>query len=322
MVARSLLVQRGDTELVAGDLAGSRPPRRFPAPWPRPFGAVAVRPDGELAVFAGVHALRAVDASGRLRWELRHGCWSAAVCTVAHVSFAEYADDTAHVYADRGSVAFSPDGRLLWAHVRGTDQQEQWLVVDAADGTVLAGATTGTAGSDSTHAPHPDPAFMGLTVGEGDEGSPALWGHFDGGELYVRRFDEQVLLGVTPSGGRLLSTDPGQWALYLHRSADGVLLGELGADPAVPAAPGDDRARWDYVAAVPWDDAAVVGTEDYTPAPRHWLVDLAAMTVRGPIGYPIAVCGPARSAADGRWYTVAADGAAVHLWTLDAPDIR
>ncbi|BCJ48030.1 hypothetical protein GCM10010168_23890 [Actinoplanes ianthinogenes] len=311
-VTGSLLVQRADTELVVDDLSGQRERRRFPAPWPRPFGSVAVSPDGELAVFAGVHALRAVGADGAVRWELRHGCWSAAMCTVAHVSFAEYAQDTSHFYADRGSAAFSSDGRLLWAHVRGDDADEQWLIVDAADGTVLARAATGTLGSGSAHVPHPDPASMGLTVAED---SPALWGHWDGDKLHVRRFDEEVLLGVSPSGTHLLTTDPEQSALHLHLSAGGAQVGRADADGAVPAPPGDDRARWDRVAAVPWDHTAVVGTEDYTDPPRHWLVELPSMTVRGPVGYPFAVCGPARAAATGIWYTVAADATAVHLWT-------
>ncbi|GAA4606967.1 hypothetical protein GCM10023107_79070 [Actinoplanes octamycinicus] len=319
MVTGSLLIQRGDTELAAADLAGRWPPRQFPAPWPRLFGTVAVSPAGDLAVFAGVHALRAVDAGGGLRWELRHGCWSAAACDLAHVSFAEYAGDTGHVYAGRGSVAFSPDGRRLWAHVRSGAHDEQWLVVDPADGTVLARAATGTAGSASAPVPHPDPAFMGLTV---DEEPPSLWGHVDGGELRVRRFDAGVLLAATPSGAHLLATDAGQGTLTLHRAADGLPVGRLRADAAVPALPGEDQVCWDVEAAAPWDDAAVAGTEDFTGPVRHWLVALPAMTVRGRIDYPFPVAGPARPATPGRWWTLAPDGAAVHVWTLDrGPDV-
>ncbi len=170
---RRLLVQRGDAELVVRDLSdlnGEGPEIRFPAPWPGRYGAVAVSPEGDVAVFAGVHALRAVGANGAVRWEIRHGCWSPATCTEAHASFAEYADDYWHGRADIGSAAFSSDGKLLWAHVRnraGHDVKEEWLIVDPVDGTVSApidGAgrlVHGLQGSDDP--PPVEPAGPGLT---------------------------------------------------------------------------------------------------------------------------------------------------------------
>lgn len=317
-----LLVQRGDEELAVVGLEEEGQAFRFPAPWPRRFGTVAVSPGGDLAVFAGVHALRAVDAAGAVRWEIRHGCWSTAVCEERHVSYEEYADDFHHAHADHGSAAFSPDGKLVWAHVRdhtGDGAQEVWLVLDAADGTVLGRADTETVASGSFHFPHPDPAYMGLTVGEGDENSPVLWGHWDGTTLTVRRFPEEVFLGVSPSGRHFLTTDPGQWSLYLHRAEDGTELRRLDAGNTVPAPPEDadgDRARWDYEAAHVGEDTVVIGTDTDIGvyATRHWLVDTAGMTLRGRVSYPFTVSGPARPAGEGTWYTVSADGTAVHLW--------
>ncbi|WP_190216231.1 hypothetical protein [Streptomyces griseosporeus] len=60
------LVQRGDTELIVQrlDPSAKDPVVRFPAPWPRRFGGDAVSPAGDVAVFAGPHALQAVDRSG------------------------------------------------------------------------------------------------------------------------------------------------------------------------------------------------------------------------------------------------------------------
>lgn len=317
----TLLIQRGDTEVAVRHLTGQQPERRFPAPWPRQYGSVAISPTGDLAVFAGVHALQAIDEAGVLRWELRHGCWSAAWCTANHESFGEYAGDADHSSADSGSAAFSPDGKLLWAHVRnytGDEVDEQWLVLNASDGTVLARADTMTAGSFSAHFPHPNPAYMGLTIGEGDEESPVLWGRWDGQTLTVERLIEKVFLAVNPSGNHFLTTDPGQWSLYLYRSADGTRLQQLDAEATAPTETSDERARWDYQAAFPWDDAAVVGTEGPAVTSRHWLVDLAATTVRGPIIYPFPVAGPARSAGAGTWYTASQDATAIHLWKLDA----
>ncbi|MGV9600850.1 hypothetical protein ACWDR1_29735 [Streptosporangium sandarakinum] len=316
-----LLVQRGDIELAVRDLDGEGVEVRFPAPWPRRYGSVAVSPTGDLAVFAGVHALRAVDSTGSVRWEVRHGCWSAAVCTEAHASFSEYADDHHHGHADSGSAAFSSDGKLLWAHIRdhaGHDTGEEWLILDPADGTVLARAETMTVGSGSAHFPHPNPAYMGLTVGEGEEDSPVLWGHWDGARLTVQRFVEEVLLDVSPSGEYFLTTDPGQWSLYLHRAEDGIELRRLDAEEAVPPPSGeDDRARWDYEAAFPYDDAAVIGTEHHADVvPRHWLVDPRTMAVRGRIVYPFPIAGSPRSAGRAAWYTVSGDQTTLHLWDL------
>ncbi|WP_406379587.1 hypothetical protein [Streptomyces sp. NBC_01618] len=181
----------------AGDAAEAV---RFPAPWPRRFGTANVSPDGGTAVFAGVHAVRCVDAAGATRWEVRHGC-SSGECPLIHASFDEYAADDEHAYPDSGSAAVSADGKLVWAHVRGpfaddgeeADDDELWLVIDAADGRVLGRAATGTVASGSFHTPHPDPAQMGLSIGEGEEGSPALWGTGTGapcrhGRSTTRRF--------------------------------------------------------------------------------------------------------------------------------------
>ncbi len=295
------LIQRRGTRLVVRDPSDRRPDREFPAPWPAEFGTVTVAPSGDLAVFAGVHAAVAVDGAGVTRWELRHGCWSETVCEVGHESFTEYAGDRHHQHADRGSAAFSPDGRLLRLHVRAGDEEE-WLVVDPVDGAVLGRAPTGTVGSASCHCPHPDPSRMALTVAEGEEGSPVLWGHWDGEALTVRRHPEEILLGVSPDGESYLTTDLGQGTLYLNRTSDGATLRELDSV---------DGSPWDFEGAVPENGFAVVGTEDGS---RHWLIDLTTMTASGPITYPFPVTGTARTASPGLWYTVDRGWTAVHLW--------
>ncbi|ATW50512.1 hypothetical protein CGZ69_24175 [Streptomyces peucetius subsp. caesius ATCC 27952] len=330
---RRLMVQRGDDELVVRDLEADGPADVcFPAPWPRRFGEVAVSPEGDVAVFAGVHAVRAVESSGATRWEVRHGCWGGA-CSLVHTSFAQYADDEDHRYPDSGSAAFSVDGKLVWAHVRGPlsaggesdDDQELWLVLDAADGSVLGRARTMTVGSASYHTPHPDPAQMGLSVGEGEEGSPVLWGRWDGQRLSVRKVDDELLLqDVSPSGRRLLAVDIGQYTLYPHAADDGTVLGELDAEGTVPPHPGSsggDRVYWDCEAAFVDEDTVVAGTSGCDAGfgtVRHWLVDARTMTLLDEISYPFPAFGPVRSAGDGRWYTVSGDGASVCLWELPA----
>ncbi|GAA2830102.1 hypothetical protein GCM10010441_63260 [Kitasatospora paracochleata] len=329
---RRLLVQRGDTEVVALDMdafpGGPAPEVRFPAPWSRCFGSVTVSPERDAAVFAGVHAVRSVDATGTTRWEMRHGCWYGA-CTALHSSFDEYAHDEDHRSADSGSVAVSADGRLVWAHVRapsggdgGTDDgQELWAVLDAADGRVLGRVDTMTVASDSEHTPHPDPAQMGLSVGEGEEGSPALWARWDGQRLTTAQIGtELVLLAASPSGRYLLAVDIGQWSLSLHDVENGSVLRELDAQGSMPAHPGsggEDRVYWDFDAAFVDEDTVVAGTSECDArfgTARHWLVDVRGMTVRGEISYPVPVVGPARAAGRGAWYTISEDGTSVQLW--------
>ncbi|MFB7668528.1 hypothetical protein ACFC1R_32170 [Kitasatospora sp. NPDC056138] len=331
---RRILVQRGDTEVVALDLdvpgTGRTSEVRFPAPWPRHFGSVTVSPERDAAVFAGVHAVRSVKATGTTRWEVQHGCWYGG-CTLLHPSFDEYAHDQDHRYADSGSVAVSADGGLVWAHVRAPlggdgdteDYQELWVVLDAGDGRVLGRVDTMTVASESEHTPHPDPAQMGLSVGEGEEGSPALWGRWDGQQLTTEQIGiEQVLLAVSPSGRRLLTVDIGQWSLSLHEVGNGSVLRELDAQDTVPAHPGstgESRTYWDFDAAFVDEDTLVAGTSEcdaeYGTA-RHWLVDVHGMTLRGEISYPVPVSGPARGAGGGTWYTISEDGTSVHLWEL------
>ncbi|MFF1547993.1 hypothetical protein [Streptomyces sp. NPDC058291] len=331
---RRILVQRDDIELVALELGmlntGRAPEIRFPAPWPRHFGSVTVSLEQDAAVFAGLHAVRAVEANGTTRWEVEHGCW-AENCSQRHQSFDEYAHDKDHFYADSGSAAFNSDGRLVWAHVLGPlghdsdteDDQELWAVLDATTGRTLGRAKTMTVASGSEQTPHPDPAQMGLSIGEGEEGSPVLWGRWDGQRLSTEQLGiERILLAVSPSGQYLLTVPVGQWALSLHQVEDGSILRKLDAEGTVPAHPrstGEERVFWDYEAAFIDEDNIVAGTSECDArydTVRHWLVDVRSMTLRGEIIYPFTVSGPARSAGSGAWYTVSKDGTSVHLWHL------
>ncbi|MGV9273366.1 hypothetical protein [Streptomyces griseosporeus] len=341
LAATRRLVQRGDTELIVQrlDPSAKDPVVRFPAPWPRRFGGDAVSPAGDVAVFAGPHALQAVDRSGSVRWELRHRCWAGCA---GHESVAEYADDRRHRrYLNSGSAAFSADGALVWAHIRGPlaheapvpgRYTEEWLVIDAGSGTVLARARTHTAAAGSHHVPHPDPGQMGLSIGEGQDGSPARWGRWDGQALSLDRFgdEDRVLLAASPSGQRLLTVTHDQDTLALHRSADGAVEAELSAVliPRHPALEADDfesfvdeesAAFFDYEGGFVDEGTAVIGTvesdEDYGTG-RHWLVDTAPLRLAEQLVYPFEVSGPPKALGDGTWYTLSAAENALHLWTL------
>ncbi|MFD0856648.1 hypothetical protein ACFQ07_30730, partial [Actinomadura adrarensis] len=279
--------------------------------------------EGDAAVFAGLHAVRAVKPNGATRWEVRHACWGE--CSQMHFSSDEYADDVEnHRYPDSGSAAVSADGKLVWAHVRGPlsgdeGDEELWLVLDAVDGTVLGRVETGTVTSGSYPVPHPDPTQMGLSIGEGEEGSPALWGRWDGHRLSVERIgEERILLAVSPSGRRLLSVDIGQWTLSLHEN--GSVPAELDAQGVVPPHPdstSEYRVYWDYEATFLDENTAIAGTTEsearYATA-RHWSIDVRGMTLRGEVSYPFPVFGSPRSAGNGTWYTLSEDRTSLHLW--------
>ncbi|MFF7881624.1 hypothetical protein ACH40F_17205 [Streptomyces sp. NPDC020794] len=197
------------------------------------------------------------------------------------------------------------------------------MVLDTTDGKVLARVATMTVASGSEHTPHPDPTRMGLSIGEGEEGSPVLWGRWDGQRLTTEHLGiERILLGASPSGRHLLTVPVGQWSLSLHQAEDGSVLRELDAKDTVPVhsrSAGEGRVYWDYEAAFVDEDTIVAGTSECDGqygTVRHWLVDVRGMTLRGEILHPFPVSGPARSAGDGTWYTVSEDGASVHLWRL------
>ncbi|MBV6702324.1 hypothetical protein [Kitasatospora aureofaciens] len=327
-----LLVQRGDTELVAYDLdelksgTGEPTATRFPAPWPRRFGTSTVAPRRDLAVFAGVHALRAVDAMGAVRWEIPHGCWEHS-CRAMHTSLDDYAQSPDHRYPSSGSAVFSADGSILWAHVRGPlavdekseDLTDEWLVLDAADGRVLGRLDTQTTASNSRHRPHPSPGQMGLGVNMGQDGQPLLWGHWNGNVLTVDRIgeDDRVLLAVSPSGDRFLTVTHEQDSLALHRVTDGSIVAELEAETVTPHYDDPDEVWWDYHGSFLEAQTVITGTTDADLGTElHWLVDAGRMRVTDQITYPFPISGTPEALGDGTWYTVSEAGDALHLWTL------
>ncbi|MCX5090148.1 hypothetical protein OOK36_14780 [Streptomyces sp. NBC_00365] len=338
---RTLILQGDDTQLAAYDLAaalaGEASVARFPRPWPRRFGTCTVSPGLDVAVFAGVHAVRAVDRRGTTLWEVRHGCWEGS-CQVPHTSFDEYGENTdsrGHLYADSGSVVFSADGKLVWAHVRGPlaegDEDpgviDEWLVLDATDGRVLGQADILTAAAGSGHVSHPDPGQMGLSVGEGQDGVPLLWGRWDGERLTVDRIgdDDRCLMAVSPSGEHFLTVTHYQEALALHRVEDGSVVSELDAEEVIPDHPAlhpdDDEpeVRWDYYGGFLDEHTVIAGTseadEEYG-AGRHWLVDVRDMRLLGEVTYPLPISGVPGTLGDGSWYTIAEDTKELQVWRL------
>ncbi|MDX3784203.1 hypothetical protein [Streptomyces europaeiscabiei] len=348
---KRLLVQRGDTELVVRDLdqpateSGEAVQVHFPAPWPRRFGGCAVAPTLDLVVFTGVHTLRAMDRTGAVRWEIRHRCWAdmgrqphGTHGTGTHESYDEYADSRDHRHASSGSAGFSADGTLVWAHVRGplTEEHpergaadpwaEEWLVIDAAQGRVLARADARATAAGSVHVPHPDPSQMGLSIGEGQDGAPLRWGRWDGRTFSVSYFgdEDRILMAVSPSGDRLLTVSHDQDILAVHRVADGSVEAELSVDvvPGHPEADANDdevEAFWDYEGGFIDESIGITGTvesDEESGEGRHWLVDLPRIRLTDQVAYPYPVSGLPRALGNGTWYTVSETDNTLRVWRL------
>ncbi|MFD3585919.1 hypothetical protein [Streptomyces sp. NPDC058683] len=338
---RRLLAQRGDDVLAVQPLDDacmpSGEPVRLPAPWPRRRGGWAVAPDLGLAVFAGVHAVRAVEPSGAVRWEVRHSCWHGA-CRELHESYDEYGDRADHRYPERGSAGFSVDGAYVWAHVRGPlavgelspETMDEWLLLDAGDGRVLARADAQAAAVGSFHLPHPtDPRQMGLSIGEGQDGAPVRWGRWDGKTLAVEYFEgDLALTGVSPSGERLLTVTHDQDALAVHDRRGAVVDGlEWEAASAVPrhpkAEPDNDETvpYWDWAGGFVDGTTLIASTtesDEEWGAGRHWLLDTTTAAPPTEVTYPLPVgTRPPEGLGDGSWTTPSETGDALYVWRLD-----
>ncbi|ALU92088.1 hypothetical protein WQO_01150 [Streptomyces globisporus C-1027] len=339
-----LLVQRSDDAIVAQPLADAFAARagaiaRFPAPWPRRRGTWEVAPDAMWAVFAGVHAVRAVDPSGATRWEVRHGCWSGG-CEEIHASYESYADRRDHRYPESGSVGFSADGRLVWAHVRGPlpggelspDTADEWLVIDAGDGRVLARADAEAAAAGSAHLPHPtDPAQMGLSIGEGQDGARLRWGRWDGKELTVDCLDGDLcLLSLSPSGDRLMTVSHDQDSLAVRDSRGAVVEAlDWDADAAIPRHPeasaDEDELPvcWDWAGGFLDETTLIASTtesDEDCGQYRHWLVDTTAAHGFVPVDYPSPVSCEPTALGGGLWSTLSPSRDVVHVWSPDGPE--
>ncbi|MFE6852820.1 hypothetical protein ACFVDH_18760 [Streptomyces sp. NPDC057674] len=293
-------------------------------------------PDASLAVFAGVHAVRAVDPSGATRWEVPHGCWYGA-CRELHETYDEYADRQDHRYPESGSVGFSADSRLVWAHVRGPlpegelspDTADEWLVIDAENGRVLARAEAAAAGS--LHLPHPtDPHQMGLSIGEGQDGAPLRWGRWDGRELTMDCLDGDLcLLSLSPSGDRLMTVSHDQDSLAV-RDSRGALVEALewNAEATIPRHPSAPAAGtgsehdelvvcWDWAGGFLDETILVASTADSDEdwgQTRHWLVDTTGTHGFLPIDYPMPVSGEPTALGSGVWSTLSEAGDVLYVW--------
>jgi hypothetical protein len=173
------------------------------------------------------------------------------------------------------------------------------------------------AGCHSVH--HPDGQTIGLSIGEGQDGSPIRWvrAHRERIDLRFGPPDEnRVLMAVHPGGDEYLTTPhSGADTLVRHRFADDRPIEELAAAEAL----GSDE-RWDFDAGYLTDALIVASTFEIggQDGGRHVLVQRAPMRLLGEVVYPGDeptgwIAGPGQ----GTWLTVGDHG--IDRWILANP---
>jgi hypothetical protein len=167
---------------------------------------------------------------------------------------------------------------------------------------------------------------MGLSIGEGQDGGPLRWGRWDGRHLTMDDFADQdlVLIGVSPSGVRLMTVTHDQDRLAVLDAQDGSVIAEIDAESEIPrhpdAEPDNDEASpyWDWAGGF-LDETdvitAVVESDEEWGEGRHWLTDTSQVRAPQQIIYPFLVTGLPTALGDGTWYTTADTGSTLHVWT-------
>lgn len=269
----------------------------FPAPWERwRWAPDAVAPDLSFAVFSGETAIRAVGRDGRTLWEHEHDCWGCGDL-------------------ESGSVIVSAGGKRVWASAPspheggdGLYDGDDWLVFDAAGGEVVGMTRLDCAAAGSFHLLHPDGVHVGLSVGEGQDGSPSYWGRLDGDLIDFRLIGgedrDRVLTAVSPSGKTYVTVAHEQYDLRVHGFGDDAVLGTYEVDEEAEEFLGYEAG---YVA----EDRILAGEDE---GERHWLIEAPSGLLLGEVRYPVPASGTPRPLGDGTWLT--SGGGAMHRWRL------
>lgn len=256
---------------------------RFPLPSPW-RGQHAVSPDLRTAVLSLPDRIQAVNSAGSVRWEFCHAAWGRAG-------------------SESGSVAVTAAG-AAWATVPGEDGPDRWLVLDAMSGALLGDLGIDCRAAGSEPVLHPDGASVGLSVGEGQDGSAIFWGLRDERGWRVREVvgdRDRVLADVRPDGQQYLTTPHAGGGIAVHdRATDRVVARRSGEELFGP------EQEFDYVAGYLDQSLIVAGSREYE---RLVLLDADTLDVIGEVELPPdaehgpPVTGGKRSWVTGNWIT-------------------
>jgi hypothetical protein len=282
----------------------------------------AVAPD--LASAAVLHRDRVtlVSQKGRELWSLSHSPWG-------------------NNGSESGCCAFSHNGTLLWVVVPdspnaeqvplrtfpfSTDGSDQLWIVDVATGDIITKAQLSCNGAGGSMVAHPDHEWIGIGIGEGQDGSNIYWARFENrieNRIEDRlRIDQladtsRILIDVHPNGTSFLTTPQEQDVIQVHAFPSGKVLAELANDL-------DEAEFFDFDACYIDDRSALLkvtnGEDDST---RFVVVDAETLSILGPLepstdpradlqDQSIA-CG----LGDGTWLTLSWPDAMLTRWRLE-----
>ncbi|MEE1822398.1 hypothetical protein PUR61_09355 [Streptomyces sp. BE20] len=221
--------------------------------------------------------------------------------------------------------ALSADGRTVWVYrpdvMAGRDRPDQWVVLDAGTGALVARADLSTVGQGGRQLSHRTSGQVLLNVGEGQDGSVVYRGSLTEGRMDLVRYpwDDRCLIDLSPDGRRFLTVHHDQTDLAVHTYPDGEVAFTLTVD-AFGHDPDGTYLEWSggYL-----DQDTVVVTlvgetedEDETEGEevgeewrRHYRVDACSGRVRGE--FDAMVAGDSddfRPLGDGSWLTTAPSG--------------
>ncbi len=169
-------------------------------------GTHAVRTSDRTALVSGAAGVTLLDAAGRTRWSFEHAPW----------------EDRAM----RGAAWFDGEGRPFALVPAGRGCEIVHL--DAATGAPLhrAAIRTSPAGVEVIHQPG---GWVGLSVGEGQDGVYAWWVRLAGDqlELFEAPWDDEVLVDVTAAGNRVLTTPHADGPIRIRSFPGLALLREI-----------------------------------------------------------------------------------------------
>ncbi|GGU56207.1 hypothetical protein ACIG0C_09540 [Kitasatospora aureofaciens] len=278
---------------------------------PRDAWGAALAPDAGCVVVATQHEAMCLDADGAVRWRIPF-------------------TPPAHSSIGLANCAFSLDGSQVWifrpdAMLGRGDGGDRWLVVDAADGRVIAEYALPTVGQGAHQVAHPDGIHMLLDVGEGQDGVFLFHGRLDGDAISVHSYpwDDRCLIDVSPDGREFMTVGHGEDDAVFHAFPDGTELCRFAVERFLtPAAADEDGSTDDNDEVeephIAWsggylDAATAVITVAGETEDDEWnipyVVDLASGAIRG------RLAAEPRLRGDGSWTTVD-DHGGLTLWKL------
>ncbi|MFD9437086.1 hypothetical protein [Streptomyces sp. NPDC060002] len=294
----------------------------------RHVSSFAVSPDLARVVVGRKDQIRLVDEHGNVLWSVQHTPWGTG-------------------YSYSGSCEFSADGNAIWATVPetelGSEEEDglweddeddedvetaassgdwsapeswgdQWWVIDAATGKVIGRKWLGCEATGSVTLRHPDQVHMGLSVGEGQDGSRIYWGSIHEGSPQVVTTGDvsRSLVDLHPDGFAYLT---------LPRDSEGITIHDFSSKAAIAHRPNGDfleSGEWPLHAQYLDRGTVLLETVDAKwNCARHLAFDARSLEFLGEVTYPTGVSRSAfHSVHAGTWAT--SDASGLYQWRLDA----